>query len=58
MLQNLQSAEETSDVEGLGPATILGILLLGSTSTLLAWTVLSRSCELKENSTHSGSRLP
>jgi signal transduction histidine kinase len=39
--------DETKDVEGLGPAAILVILVLGSTLSLLLWTTLSRNRELE-----------
>lgn len=39
--------EETKDVEGLGPAAILVILVLGSALSLLLWTTLSRNRELE-----------
>jgi signal transduction histidine kinase len=39
--------EGTKDVEGLGPAAILVILVLGSALSLLLWTTLSRNRELE-----------
>jgi signal transduction histidine kinase len=38
--------ENTNDAEGLGPAAILVILVLGSILTLLLWTTLSRNRDL------------
>jgi signal transduction histidine kinase len=40
-------ADGIKDVEGLGPAAVLVILVLGSTLSLLLWTTLSRNRELE-----------
>jgi signal transduction histidine kinase len=40
--------EESNDAEGLGPAAILVILVLGSALTLLLWTTVSRNREMEQ----------
>lgn len=40
--------DESKDAEGLGPAAVLVILVLGSILTLLLWTTLSRNRALEE----------